>query len=108
MEVLQDPQQYSVRANWKLLAENSVDSYHGMPTHKTYFDIVGTRGGELSKDDLKGVGRDLGNGHGVVEYTAPWGRPVAKWIPAWGEEGKKETDEIKAKLVEKFGEDHAK
>ena len=70
MEVLEEPQQYSVRANWKLLAENSVDSYHGMPTHKTYFDIVATRGGELSKDDLKGVGNDLGNGHGVVEYKA--------------------------------------
>ena len=55
MEVLEDPQQYSVRANWKLLAENSVDSYHGMPTHKTYFDIVATRGGELSKEILKGM-----------------------------------------------------
>jgi p-cumate 2,3-dioxygenase subunit alpha len=107
MEVLEEPQQYSVRANWKLLAENSVDSYHGMPTHKTYFDIVATRGGELSKEDLKGVGNDLGNGHGVVEYKAPWGRPVAKWIPAWGEEGKRETDEIKAKLTEKFGEERA-
>ena len=98
MEVLEDPQEYSVRANWKLLAENSVDSYHGMPTHKTYFDIVATRGGELSKDDLEGYGRDLGNGHAVVEYTAPWGRPVGRWIPAWGEEGKKEIDEIKSKL----------
>lgn len=107
MEVLEEPQQYSVRANWKLLAENSVDSYHGMPTHKTYFDIVATRGGELSKDDLKGVGNDLGNGHGVVEYKAPWGRPVARWIPAWGEEGKKETDEIKAQLTKKFGEERA-
>ena len=32
---------------------------------------------------------------------------MARWIPAWGEEGKKETDEIKAKLVEKFGEERA-
>jgi p-cumate 2,3-dioxygenase subunit alpha len=95
MEVLDDPQEYSVRANWKLLAENSVDSYHGMPTHKTYFDIVGTRGGELSKDNLQGVGIDLGNGHAVVEYTAPWGRPVARWIPAWGEEGMKEVEDTK-------------
>ena len=107
MEVLEDAQQYSVRANWKLLAENSIDAYHGMPTHKTYFDIVATRGGELSKDDLKGVGKDLGNGHAIVEYSAPWGRPVARWIPAWGEDGKRETDEIKAKLVAKFGEERA-
>ncbi len=39
MEVLHDPQEYSVRANWKFISENSVDLYHGMPTHKTYFDI---------------------------------------------------------------------
>ena len=107
MEVLEDPQQYSVRANWKLLAENSVDSYHGMPTHKTYFDIVATRGGELSKDDLQGIGRDLGNGHGVVEYTAPWGRPVGRWIPAWGEDGKKEIEEITQKLEKRFGKERA-
>ncbi|MEK4198006.1 aromatic ring-hydroxylating oxygenase subunit alpha [Cytobacillus sp. FSL K6-0265] len=107
MEVLDDPQEYSVRANWKLLAENSVDSYHGMPTHKTYFDIVATRGGELSKDDLLGVGKDLGNGHAVVEYTAPWGRPVARWIPAWGEEGKTEIEKVKNTLITRFGAERA-
>jgi len=107
MEVLLDPQEYSVRANWKLLSENSVDSYHGMPTHKTYFEIVATRGGELSKGDLQGVGLDLGNGHAVVEYTAPWGRPVGRWIPAWGEEGQKEIDEITSKLENKFGKERA-
>jgi p-cumate 2,3-dioxygenase alpha subunit len=107
MEILDDPQEYSVRANWKLLAENSVDAYHGMPTHKTYFDIVATRGGELSKDDLQGVGIDLGNGHAVVEYKAPWGRPVARWIPAWGEDGWKEIENIKNKLIEKFGPERA-
>ncbi|KAA9027032.1 aromatic ring-hydroxylating oxygenase subunit alpha [Niallia endozanthoxylica] len=107
MEVLLDPQEYSVRANWKLLSENSVDSYHGMPTHKTYFEIVATRGGELSKGDLQGVGLDLGNGHAVVEYTAPWGRPVGRWIPAWGEEGQKEIDEITRKLENKFGKERA-
>ena len=42
-----------------------------------------------------------------MEYKAPWGRPVAKWMPAWGEEGKRETDEIKTKLTEKFGEERA-
>ncbi|WP_338448214.1 aromatic ring-hydroxylating dioxygenase subunit alpha [Niallia oryzisoli] len=107
MEVLLDPQEYSVRANWKLLSENSVDSYHGMPTHKTYFEIVSTRGGEMSKGDLQGVGLDLGNGHAVVEYTAPWGRPVGRWIPAWGEEGQKEIDEITRKLENKFGKERA-
>ncbi|SDH68139.1 p-cumate 2,3-dioxygenase alpha subunit [Alteribacillus persepolensis] len=107
MKIIGDPQEYSMRANWKLLSENSMDSYHGLPTHKTYFEIVATRGGELSKDNFTGVGLDLGNGHGVVEYTAPWGRPVAKWMPAWGEDGRKEIEKTYKRLVEKYGEERA-
>ena len=107
MEVVGGEQKYSMRANWKLLAENSVDGYHGLPTHKTYFDYISSKGGELSNDDITGDGRDLGNGHGVVEYTAPWGRPIAKWIPAWGEDGKKELEEIKKELIDHYGEERA-
>lgn len=107
MEVVGGDQKYSMRANWKLLAENSVDGYHGLPTHKTYFDYIASKGGQLSNDDITGYGKDLGNGHGVVEYTAPWGRPIAKWIPSWGEEGKQELDELKKELVEHHGEEKA-
>ncbi|MEH6941301.1 aromatic ring-hydroxylating oxygenase subunit alpha [Bacillus sp. JJ722] len=107
MEVLHDPQEYSVRANWKLLGENSVDLYHGVPTHKTYFDIVATRGGKMEKDSLIGEGRDLGNGHAVMEYKSSWGRPVGKWIEGYGEEGKQVIDAINARLVERFGEERA-
>ena len=45
---------------------------------------------------LGGDGFDLGDGHGAVEYKAPWGRPVAQWIPMWGEEGRAEIDSIRA------------
>jgi p-cumate 2,3-dioxygenase alpha subunit len=107
MEVLMDPQEYSVRANWKLLGENSVDLYHGMPTHKTYFDIVATRGGLADKDNLIGVGRDLGNGHAVMEYTSAWPRPVGKWIPGYGEEAKGIIEKNIERLTEKFGEERA-
>lgn len=107
MNVVGGDHRYSVRANWKLLVENSSDGYHGMPTHKTYFEYLKSRGGQISDEDIDGVGRDLGGGHGVVEYTGPWGRPIAKWIPAWEEEGKKELEEIKKALTEKFGEERA-
>jgi p-cumate 2,3-dioxygenase alpha subunit len=107
MEVLTDPQEYSVRANWKLLGENSVDLYHAVPTHKTFFDIVATRGGIAEVGDFLGEGRDLGNGHAVMEYRSAWGRPIGKWIEGYGEEGKKEIDKINARLVEKFGEERA-
>jgi p-cumate 2,3-dioxygenase alpha subunit len=107
MEVLASPQEYSMRANWKLLVENSIDGYHGIPTHKTYFDIVATRGGELSNGDYEGYGVDLGNGHAAIEYTSAWGRPVARWMPAWGEDGKREIEKIKKSLTERFGSERA-
>ncbi|MGD9550930.1 MAG: SRPBCC family protein, partial [Burkholderiaceae bacterium] len=52
-------------------------------------------------------GRDLGNGHGVIEYSAPWGRPIGQWIPAWGEQGKADIDKIIARLTERFGAERA-
>ncbi|MDI4707133.1 aromatic ring-hydroxylating dioxygenase subunit alpha, partial [Pseudoalteromonas shioyasakiensis] len=86
LEVLGGVQEYSVRANWKLLAENSVDLYHGMPTHKTYFDIKQSQDPGLKRVKLEGRGIDLGNGHAVIEYVAPWGRPIAQWTPIWSKD----------------------
>ncbi|WP_096701125.1 aromatic ring-hydroxylating dioxygenase subunit alpha [Magnetospirillum sp. 15-1] len=108
MVVLGGTQEYSIRANWKLLSENSIDGYHASTTHASYLDYLKGTAGSLADAPLLGVGRDLGNGHAVIEYTAPWGRPIAQWIPAWGEEGKDELDNIWGKLVKRFGEDRAK
>ena len=85
-------QEYAARANWKLLVENSYDGYHAMTTHASYLDYLRSTVGSLSRTPIDGIARDLGNGHAVVEYTAPWGRPVASWIPMWGEEGRREID----------------
>ena len=35
MEVVGGTQQYGFTANWKLLCENSVDGYHGLPTRRS-------------------------------------------------------------------------
>ena len=32
VEIVQDSQAYSMKANWKLLVENSMDGYHAIPT----------------------------------------------------------------------------
>ncbi|MFB4213967.1 aromatic ring-hydroxylating dioxygenase subunit alpha [Shouchella sp. JSM 1781072] len=107
LEALGGVQQYSVRANWKLLAENSVDLYHGMPTHKTYFDIKLAQDPEIKKVKLEGRGKDLGNGHAVMEYMAPWGRPIAQWTAIWSEALKADMEKMKERLVERFGEERA-
>lgn len=108
MTIVPGAQEYCIRANWKLLTENSIDGYHASTTHATYFDyLLNTTGGFDLSHGMGGGGYDLGNGHAVLEYNAPWGRPVAQWIPAWGEEGKAETDRLYANLVERYGVERA-
>lgn len=107
MSLVGGTQEYQIRANWKLLTENSIDGYHAMNTHATYVDYLKNMQGSMSPVPFDGTGYDLGNGHAVIEYKAPWGRPVAQWIPLWGEEGKVELNKVKARLVERFGEERA-
>jgi p-cumate 2,3-dioxygenase subunit alpha len=107
MEIISGTQEYAIRANWKLLVENSFDGYHALSTHSTYFDYLKNMNGVLAQSNVVGFAKDLGNGHAVVEYTAPWGRPVANWAPAWGEDKKAEIDQIHARLVAKHGEERA-
>jgi p-cumate 2,3-dioxygenase subunit alpha len=107
MEVVGGTQEYSIRANWKLLVENSIDGYHAATTHATYLDYIKGAAGALGKVPLSGVGRDLGNGHAVVEYSAPWGRPIAQWVPAFGEQGKEDLDRVMEGLTERFGKERA-
>lgn len=102
MEIVGGAQNYSIRANWKLLVENSADGYHAMTTHATYLVFLKDLGTDLS-GGFEGVAHDLGNGHGVVEYSAPWGRPVARWEPLWGEAAKEDLAGLRAELDERVG-----
>ena len=107
MSIVAGSQEYSIRANWKLLTENSIDGYHAATTHATYFDILMSTTDNLSTGMGGGFGYDLGNGHAVLEYGAPWGRPVAQWIPSWGEDGKRELSRLYDGLVKRFGKERA-
>ncbi len=103
MEIVGGTQEYGFEANWKLLCENSIDGYHGLPTHASYFDYLKSKPGGLVDIVLNGDAFDLGNGHAVVQYTAPWGRPIAQTVPAWGDDGAREVAASKARLVERYG-----
>jgi len=107
MAIVGGTQEYSLRANWKLLVENSIDGYHASTTHASYLDYLKGTVGSLSPVPLVGQGRDLGNGHAVIEYSAPWGRPVGQWIPAWGDQGKADIEKIVAGLTQRFGAERA-
>jgi p-cumate 2,3-dioxygenase alpha subunit len=110
MRITEGTHKYSSRANWKLLTENSIDGYHGVPTHQTYLEYV-TKAGGMRTDDgdrqLGGSAYSLGNGHAVVEYWAPWGRPVARWVPQMGEAVKREVEQVRRRLVDQHGHERA-
>lgn len=113
MEVIQGTQEYDIRANWKLLVENSFDDYHLLTTHSTWLDYLRNSGVEMKRPEqghmlpAHGVGKDLGNGHAVIDNVNFRGRPVARWIPIYGEAAKPELERIRAELVARLGEQRA-
>ena len=108
MQVVGEIQEYSARANWKMLAENSTDILHVETLHPTYLDLIRTNSeGTIVRGRVQGKSIDLGSGHAVVERVASYGRPIARWIPMWGEEAKVEIDAIYARLVKQYGEERA-
>ena len=106
VEMVRGTNQYSFSANWKLLVENSFDGYHAESTHDTYFKYLVSIGTDL-RGGVSGREVDLGNGHAVIEYSSPWGRPVAKWEPLFGEEARTEIERLQADLVARHGEKRA-
>ena len=109
MRVVGEAQEYSARANWKLLSENSTDILHVETLHPTYLDLIRTNsaGTMVRRARQPGASVDLGNGHTVVEREASYGRPIARWIPIWGEEARIEIEAIRARLDAKYGRERA-
>jgi phenylpropionate dioxygenase-like ring-hydroxylating dioxygenase large terminal subunit len=112
MEIISGTQEYDIKANWKLLVENSVDDYHLVTTHSTWLNYMRNSGVNVTpaKGHLlptKGFGKDLGNGHLTTDNPNYRGRPVAKWIAVYGEDAKVDIDAIRRELVARLGEARA-
>ena len=109
MKVVQGSNKYTMKANWKLLVENSLDGYHLVPTHQTYLDYISSLGNDQSGEPMTaripGRARALGNGHCVIESPARNGRPIAHWHPLYGEDAKEPMARVRERLVEKYGEE---
>src|SRR5436305_3475521 len=114
MEVIHGTQEYDIRANWKLLVENSYDDYHLLTTHATWLDYLKSSGVEVKRPEKghmlpsHGLGKDLGHGHGTTDNVNFRGRPVAAWIPIYGEAAKPELERIRAELPQRLGPERAK
>src|SRR5262245_11830986 len=112
MEIISGVQEYDIKANWKLLVENSVDDYHLVTTHSTWLNYMRNSGVNVTPAKghmlpTKGFGLDLGNGHLTTDNPNYRGRPVAKWISVFGEEAKADIDAIRKELVTRLGEQRA-
>jgi p-cumate 2,3-dioxygenase alpha subunit len=115
MEVLSGTQEYDVAANWKLMVENSVDDYHLPSTHSTWLNFMKNSGVRVEPPKeaglvlpTKGLAIDLGNGHFTTDNVNFRGRPVAAWIPLYGDEAKPEMQAIRDELVQRLGEERAR
>lgn len=107
MEIVGGAHDYSIGANWKLLVENSIDGYHAPVTHSTYLDFLRNANEGHKVGIGVGAAKDLGNGHAVIEYRAPWGRPISRWVPSMGEEAKAEMESQYARLEQLYGKERA-
>ena len=114
MEIITGTQEYDIAANWKLLVENSVDDYHLPSTHSTWLRYMVNSGVKIESPKEKGLvlprkGRAiaLGNGHFTTDNLNYRGRPVAAWIPIYGEEAKSQIEAIREELVQRLGPERA-
>ena len=75
------------------------------PTHQRYFEYLVATGVDPGKITRRrgGVGKSLGNGHAVIQSEPPWGRPIARWVPAFGEAKRGELAALQQELAERFG-----
>jgi p-cumate 2,3-dioxygenase subunit alpha len=107
MKIVAGQQSYSARANWKLLTENGIDGYHALALHQRYFGFLNDAGVEVKNFTQHQRAIELGNGHAVLEFQVPWGRPIAQWAPPFGEHRKAHFAELRRRFDTRFGKERA-
>jgi len=99
----------AIRANWKVLASNSVDGYHVAATHQSYFEFLRNMGMQLPpRRQYLGRGLDLGHGHVALEFEAPWGRASGQWVPFFGDAVREEIMARRRQWEQRFGPERAR
>ncbi|WP_329445624.1 aromatic ring-hydroxylating dioxygenase subunit alpha [Streptomyces canus] len=80
MKVLEGTHEYSAKANWKLLVENSYDGYHLLSTHQRYLEMILAAHGKVAAASAGAESRaiNLGGGHAVIAGGSLFGRPLSE------------------------------
>lgn len=105
LQIVPGAQSYAMRANWKLLVENSVDFYHAFSTHQRYFSNflrdIGVDSSSWTSGDGRSVDRAvaLDNGHALIESLAG-NLPISEGAKAYLQENRR-------RLEDRFGPERA-
>lgn len=109
LEVIRGEQHLVNGGNWKVITDNFVDMYHGPSLHTSYFNDYApsrTQNADVGSGFVGGSG-GFENGHNYAISRIGLGRPVAKWIPAFGEESKPLIEAKMQELIDRFGPERA-
>jgi p-cumate 2,3-dioxygenase subunit alpha len=109
-EVVPGTAKYTIRANWKLLVENSLDGYHLPTVHQTYIEYMDARleavgSSRLLQQQRIAHGSDgisVAHGHGGFLHFAT-GRTIANSSPLWSEDGRRAVARIREELIARYG-----
>jgi p-cumate 2,3-dioxygenase alpha subunit len=109
-KVIKGTAKFDIRANWKLLLENSVDNYHFHTVHKTFLDFMAgerKRSG-LSRATINNITHSRGlvfpHGH-VAMLTQAEGRTIACPLPTWSKEVIAEVMRTREELATRYGKE---
>jgi len=116
MEFVHGQFKYSMRANWKLLVENSMDGYHAAYTHERFFShwlesegLAGARRAAQNgaASNMRRGTVPLGNGHVTTYYPCADGRPPVNrgYLEKHASE---DLQKFRAGLVDRHGEEKAR
>ncbi len=78
-----------------------------MAVHQRYFGFLNDLGVDVKNFGSHQRAVDLGNGHAVIEFQVPWGRPIAQWAPPFGEHRKPHFDTLRRRFDQRFGKERA-
>ncbi len=99
---------YGIHANWKLMSENSLDSYHVPVLHQTYLQYMAQQGVSVSlTPDGSSWGLDLGRGHGAFSGLARSEGFYGSATARQSEATQREIERIRREQVERYGQERA-
>ena len=106
--ILEGTHEYYLKANWKLLVENSIDGYHAKSVHHTYFEMMLELGatppmlGDQSVNGVAptGMGTEFPGGHATLMYPA-------NGLPLASESVERTLLQLRTRAEEEYGSSYA-